>query len=127
MARQVSAVQYDRLVEARNNWPDRLYYGVHSDRHGRPPQCTLEYLADRIGTPTVTFFDLISGVSRSYGIPALTLGWWVLKNDYLYLYFSEQRRARGMLGSFQNFLKKVAPVSETSNPINIGQMAQVTS
>jgi len=125
MVRRVTPEQHAKLIAARDSWPSHLSSGSHLGNAGndntRAPRCTLEYLASKIEGPYLGWN--IRKNSEAYGIPSLTLSWWMMKNDFFYT--NGQSRARGMLRRYQRFLDGITPVPETT-PVHIKQEAYAT-
>ena len=119
MAIQVTRKQYQRLIDAKDNWPERLAITAYNTFHPKI-SCAVAYLGIQAGL----YREAISKcggnisdsareeISRIYGIPENTLRDWE-GFDVVYM-FGQKRRSRKMLGDFERILSRVEVVdSET--------------
>ncbi len=120
---QVTPQQYERLISARDNWPERL---SAKRNYMEGNGCVDVYLARHAGIETsgsdkLSSFESegLQEISRFYGIPLTTVWEWAIINDFYGFSvilpirsLRERKVARKMRKEFDKFLQEVA-VSET--------------
>ncbi len=120
MRHQVTSEQYQRLLNARENWPTYLKGGARGyDVYG----CLLDHLAENAGIGVMAADPsknpIRGNISLMYGIPQQILSKFVRENDAsFYCILGKRARAIGMFYSFDRFIDEVKVKSE-SNEIDL--------
>lgn len=113
MTIQVTLEQYQRLIKARENWPDRLTITAYDCFHPEIP-CTVAYLGVQAGLSREAISKHGANISshareeisRTYGVSEYTLKYWEIFNSVVPM-FGQERRSRKMLSRFEKFLNEV--------------------